>query len=311
MARKRMISPDFWTDDKMLQLPLPARLMFIGMLNFADDEGLIQNNATSIKVKIFPAEDITIGLIEDYVRTMVGLKLLSLGTNVDGQSLIKITKWHDHQKINHPTPTKYIFTPLIEEEKTNSSRTKVELSEDSSRTTSQIRVVKNRVDKVSINKSSKKNQDFTFEHIYSIYPKKQNKDKSEKAFKRLTKKEMSNFSSGLLKHIDHWKRFDVDIQYIPLLSTFINGKRWNDELVEPTINKPTIKDPLDKEIFDRNRNVSIQSKRMKEYIKKADNEACDEIPDLNALRGNDNVQPIGKEIGQFLDKVKAIKGSDG
>ena len=311
MARKRMISPDFWTDDKMLQLPIPARLMFIGMLNFADDEGLLQNNATSIKVKILPAEDITVEIIENYIRTMVGLQLLSLGTNVDGQSLLKITKWHDHQKIQHPTPTKYIFTPLIEEIKTNSSSPTVELNEDSHKTISQYSIDKNSIVKNKVDKSSKKNQDFTFEHVYSLYPKKQNKDKSEKAFNRLSKKALKDFHTGLLRHIKYWDKNDVDIQFIPLLSTFINGKRWNDELTEPTGEQPKFKDEMDRQIYDRNKNQALQSERMRAYIKDADDNASDEVPDLNALRKDTNVQSISEGVGQFMSNVKSDTHTDG
>ena len=221
MARKRMISPDFWTDDKMLQLPIPARLMFIGMLNFADDEGLLQNNATSIKVKILPAEDITVEIIENYIRTMVGLQLLSLGTNVDGQSLLKITKWHDHQKIQHPTPTKYIFTPLIEEIKTNSSSPTVELNEDSHKTISQYSIDKNSIVKNKVDKSSKKNQDFTFEQFYELYPKKQAKKKAQLSFKQLKKGDIKGLKVGLDSWVTYWKKSDIDATFIPLPPIFM------------------------------------------------------------------------------------------
>ena len=39
MARIRTIKPEFWTDEKVVTLPFEARLLFIGMWNFCDDEG--------------------------------------------------------------------------------------------------------------------------------------------------------------------------------------------------------------------------------------------------------------------------------
>ena len=69
MARKRVISPSFWTDEKIIQIPIQARLLFIGLLNHADDDGIFQESYLSIKVTVFPADnEITVGLLEDYVR---------------------------------------------------------------------------------------------------------------------------------------------------------------------------------------------------------------------------------------------------
>jgi hypothetical protein len=39
MARIRTIKPEFWTDEKVVECSFEARLMFIGMFNFADDKG--------------------------------------------------------------------------------------------------------------------------------------------------------------------------------------------------------------------------------------------------------------------------------
>ena len=39
MARIRTVKPDIWTDEKFVELSPLARLLFIGLWNFADDEG--------------------------------------------------------------------------------------------------------------------------------------------------------------------------------------------------------------------------------------------------------------------------------
>ena len=40
-----MIDPKFWTDDKIMDLEPLARLLFIGIWNFADDNGIHLNNS--------------------------------------------------------------------------------------------------------------------------------------------------------------------------------------------------------------------------------------------------------------------------
>ena len=39
MARRRMIDPNFWESEDVSRLSLFARLLFIGMISNADDEG--------------------------------------------------------------------------------------------------------------------------------------------------------------------------------------------------------------------------------------------------------------------------------
>ncbi|KKK60207.1 hypothetical protein LCGC14_3026700, partial [marine sediment metagenome] len=39
MARIRTVKPDFWTSEDVAAVSRNARLLFIGLLNFADDVG--------------------------------------------------------------------------------------------------------------------------------------------------------------------------------------------------------------------------------------------------------------------------------
>lgn len=315
MARKRMVHPDIWTDEKFLSLKNnEARLLFIGMMNFANDEGIFKDEIISIKAQVLPLSNTKLGLIEDYISNMLELRLLEKGHDIDGTKLLRYKNWHTYQKINHATPSKYTFT---EEKSEPSVNTKVELKEDSIKTPSQYNINKDNIIKDNINKSANKNlpkakEDFSFEHIWSTYPKKKNKEQSIKALNRLTKTEYKLFSDGLEKHIAYWKRNDVDVQFIPLLSTFINQKRYNDELVDPE--KKSFNSDLDKEIYNRNSNLAQQSKRMRDYIEKATEEATDEVPDLLAdfkKNKESNAKPLKNIIGQMVSNVEIDTSADG
>jgi hypothetical protein len=70
-----------------------------------------------------------------------------------------------------------------------------------------------------------------FEGFWSIYPRKTNKAKAKISFNRLSAKDKHNCLIGAKHHADHnsqWK----DPSKIPHATTFINGKRWEDEIVE-------------------------------------------------------------------------------
>ncbi len=301
MARKRVISPDIWTDEKFLQLPQEGRLFFIGLLNFTDDEGIFVNSPITLKCQIFPADSTKLALLEDYLNTMVNLHILEKGTDVDGKSLLKFKNWKTHQKINHPTPTKYVFTPILEDKRSPN----VVLPEDSGSTPSQYNIIKDNISKDNISKGSNE-----FEQVWDVYPKKKNKERSKKAFNNMKKKERELFVIGLHKHVEYWKVNQVDSQFIPLLSTFINGKRYNDILEQP-VEQKKFKDPMDKEIFHRHNNMATESKRIQAYLKEASDNA-DEIPDLLALKKEmTNEKPLNKAIGQIMSQVEPIADTDG
>ena len=324
MSRKRMISPEFYTDEKIIELPIPARLMFIGIWNHANDEGILKNSPKQLKVQIYPAdEDMTLNLIKQYIELMVSLKLLTKGVNIDGSELLKITNWADHQKINRPTLSKYVFTPLELSE--GSVRTHGGLSEDSVSVHGGLsedslpiekNISKEKLKEDKLKERSKKNpekqkkQDFAFDSVYSTYPNKKAKQASLNAFKRIAKKTMPKFIKGLNAHIEYWKVNEVDKQFIPYLSTYINQKRWEDVLEPPSDKQPKFKDEMDEQIYHRNQNVLKDTKRMTAYMKNAEEVACDEVPDLNEMRET-NAQPISEAIGQFMSKAEPDTSTDG
>lgn len=54
MARIRTIKPEFWTDSKTGSLSGDATKLFLGMLNFSDDYGVLEMDLPALKAKIFP-----------------------------------------------------------------------------------------------------------------------------------------------------------------------------------------------------------------------------------------------------------------
>src|SRR5690606_27264662 len=56
----RGIKPDFWTDDDIVELSIPARLLFIGLWNYACDNGHVQDKPKQIKMRLLPADDVNV-----------------------------------------------------------------------------------------------------------------------------------------------------------------------------------------------------------------------------------------------------------
>lgn len=102
MARMRIIKPEFWTSDQVMELSRDARLAFIGLWNFCDDAGIHSANAKRLKAEVFPCDD---DLSSAGVRALVDEMIkhgLVLEYEAIGEMYWQVTGWH-HQKIDQPT----------------------------------------------------------------------------------------------------------------------------------------------------------------------------------------------------------------
>lgn len=99
MARLRTIKPEFWTDDAVTDCSLIARLLFIGIWNFADDYGNLDRSAKQIKAKVFPLDDID---CEPLLVDLITHGLL-IEYSVSGKKYLHIPGFTKHQLINRPS----------------------------------------------------------------------------------------------------------------------------------------------------------------------------------------------------------------
>lgn len=103
MARIRSIKPEFWTDEKIVQLPFSVRLLFIGLWNFADDDGYVLDEPERIKLQVLPADSVDAELLIDL---LVATELIERIDLEDGRVALYLPNFERHQKISHKTPTK-------------------------------------------------------------------------------------------------------------------------------------------------------------------------------------------------------------
>ncbi len=102
MARIRTIKPEFWTDEKIVELSPFARLLFIGLWNFADDEGRLVYSPKRLKMQIFPSDALDISELFEEIR---GEKLV-LVYEVDNVQYLQVIGFSKHQKIDKRSTSK-------------------------------------------------------------------------------------------------------------------------------------------------------------------------------------------------------------
>lgn len=109
--RIRSIKPEFWRSDDIDALSIPARLLFIGLWSYVDDNGVGIFSLKDIVGDLF-AGDMLLDSNETLIRVKEGLKELS-GRGLieiysqDGHDYLAITNWERHQRVPNPNKPRY------------------------------------------------------------------------------------------------------------------------------------------------------------------------------------------------------------
>lgn len=107
MPRIRTIKPDFWIDEKIARLKRDERLLFIGLWNLADDQGVVKSNSAYIKGQLFSYDDdVRITTVDQWLVSLTKALMLVPFT-VSGEGYYIIRTFKEHQVINRPSKPKW------------------------------------------------------------------------------------------------------------------------------------------------------------------------------------------------------------
>lgn len=106
MPRIRTIKPSFWKDQKLGRMKRDVRLMFIGLWNLADDEGVVCAESCIIKSELFPFdEDLRVKTINEWIAQLIKA-LMIIPFTFNDESYYVIRTFKAHQSINRPLESK-------------------------------------------------------------------------------------------------------------------------------------------------------------------------------------------------------------
>lgn len=112
MSRIRTIKPEFWTSEQVMECSPLARLAFIGMWNFCDDNGVHPASCKTLKAQVFPGDDITVADVQSLIDELIRQQLLA-EFQADDHAWWLVTGWH-HQLINRPSKSRYPLPPKMQ-----------------------------------------------------------------------------------------------------------------------------------------------------------------------------------------------------
>ena len=233
MARIRTIKPDFFTSEDIVLLSPLARLFYIALWCEADKEGRFAWKPKTFKLRYFPGDNCDIDALAD---ELLNARLVML---YEGATLAYIPSFGKHQHINPRESASVLPDPNTAPKRTRAPR----VADASPRVED---AQGGREGKGSINPlpllgvgatdppADPKVHEFPpgFDRFWQAYPRKTAKPQAAKAFARLRPDEplLSRMLAALAlqRQSAQWQRDEG--QFIPHPSTWLNGRRWEDEL---------------------------------------------------------------------------------
>ncbi len=104
--RIRSIKPETWTSEALAALPVAARLTFIGLWTYADDEGRGKADARLIRAAIWPLDDdVQPQDVQEHMDALAEAGLI-LRYCVAGVQYFAIPSWRRHQHPVRPKASK-------------------------------------------------------------------------------------------------------------------------------------------------------------------------------------------------------------
>ena len=216
----RILKESICSSDNVDQLSAFQETFFYRLIVNCDDYGRMDARPKILASRLFPLKDLKTNQIEDALRALISAELVIL-YEVDGKPFLQMKTWDRHQQVRakkskYPSPDEGTCNQMISND---------------------IKCPRNPIQSESNpnpNPNITADADTTarFEIFWKAYPKHANRKAAEKAFVKLRP------DDGLLetmlaavnrqKQTAQWQ--EANGQFIPYPASWLNGRRWEDEL---------------------------------------------------------------------------------
>jgi hypothetical protein len=96
-----------------------------------------------------------------------------------------------------------------------------------------------------------------FDEFWSLYPRKIAKANARKAWQKLSAEQQLLAAKAINTHCEYWKAKETELEFIPHASSWLNGERYEDELViEPK------KEKIDKKWMFSNEGIEAKAREL-------------------------------------------------
>jgi len=227
MARSRNIKPSLFKNELLGVADPMLTILFSGLWCLADRAGRLEDRPLRIKAEIFPYRENT--NINVYLTELERLGFIHR-YSVDGLNIIQVVNFDKHQnphKTERPSELpEYSLESDSCEITVKHTLNDVEITEAAGLIPDSLNLIPD--SRFPITDTPAKAVVIDFDLFWNIYPKKIGREESRKAWKKL-KPNQSLFD--LIKTHLSYAYIATDKQFIPNGSTYLNQKRWTDEVI--------------------------------------------------------------------------------
>lgn len=241
MSRIRSIHPGLFTDEAFVELPMAARMLLVGIWTEADDHGVFEWKPLSLKMKLFPADNIEVEpLMADLFNsgtvaqfTHAGKKYGAVRNFCKYQRPKKPTyrhvlpdEWRDYVglKADNPSPVPHQLptaTEIVPQREDGGGKGEGKEEKKESR---------------SVAKATRPADD-AFEAFWKAYPKRGGANPKHPAAKLFDRAVKSGVDPGAIiaaaKRCAEVEHKRIGTEFIPRATTWLSERRWGDYVAQP------------------------------------------------------------------------------
>jgi len=103
---RRMIDAGIWANEHFAMLPPMARLLQIGIINMADDQGRMKAHPAYLRSQVFPYDDVLVEDVQSWLDLIAANDTLML-YEVDGKTYLQLLNWWQYQSPAFASPSQY------------------------------------------------------------------------------------------------------------------------------------------------------------------------------------------------------------
>ena len=111
MARIRTTKPSFWGSRTVAKLSRDARLLTLGLISAADDDGRFLASTNAVNGFVFPNDELAPNKVRRWLDEIEAVGLIHEYDH-DGVHYGCFPSWHEHQVINRYTPSTHPAPPV-------------------------------------------------------------------------------------------------------------------------------------------------------------------------------------------------------
>ncbi|MBX3502024.1 MAG: hypothetical protein KF889_21490 [Alphaproteobacteria bacterium] len=106
MPRARLIPPEFWTTEAVVDCAPMARLLLLGLSNFADDFGVLPLRPRTLRLQVFPGDALDDEAVRLLIEELAARGLVRRYT-VEDVEYLSIVDWAVHQRVGKRARRRY------------------------------------------------------------------------------------------------------------------------------------------------------------------------------------------------------------